>query len=177
METYRERIEWIMRNRQFKSGRALSLAAGLSPATVNNLLMRERRTGSAALDSDSLAALARAADVDADWLATGRGRPDARTIDTTGHELPEPQPRVAVFDGSVEPTSVRERRWLAAALVARGVPEGDAYRTALAMAWNFPPDASPEQIIESAEEQVRRERAETKGKSVGERTLRPKGRG
>jgi hypothetical protein len=76
VSSYRERIDWIMRNRHFKSGRALSMAAGLSPATVNNLLMRERREGSASLDAESLAAISAVAKVDPQWLATGAGEPE-----------------------------------------------------------------------------------------------------
>jgi phage repressor protein C with HTH and peptisase S24 domain len=76
VSSYRERIDWIMRNRHFKSGRALSMTAGLSPATVNNLLMRERREGSASLDAESLAAIAAVAKVDPQWLATGAGEPE-----------------------------------------------------------------------------------------------------
>jgi hypothetical protein len=76
--TFEERIEWIKDNRGFKSGRAISTAAGLSPSTVNNIAMRERETGKLGADAETIARLAETARVNARWLLTGEGTPDER---------------------------------------------------------------------------------------------------
>lgn len=76
--TFEERIGWVLANRGFKSGRALADAANLSPSTINNMIMRERRDGKLGADADTIAKIAAVAKVSHGWLLTGQGSPDER---------------------------------------------------------------------------------------------------
>ena len=66
----------------------------------------------------------------------------------------------------------RERQWLALGLRARGIDEGPAYRIAYTIDLDVGADASPEEILEAAHELALREKAERKGKVVGDRAIR-----
>lgn len=59
----------------------------------------------------------------------------------------------------------RERRWLAVGLIARGVPDAVAYKTAMTMEWDYGGASSPEEILDSAEAVARVEMSESKGKN------------
>lgn len=59
----------------------------------------------------------------------------------------------------------RERRWLAVGLIARGVPDAVAYKTAMNMEWDYGGASSPEEILDSAEAVARLGMAESKGKA------------
>ncbi len=81
--TWEARIGWIRKYRGYRSNAALAKACGVSVATINNLLKRERDTdGNARLDPRSSIKISTEAKVDHMWLITGEGLPDTRvTID------------------------------------------------------------------------------------------------
>lgn len=87
--TWHDRIGWLRKYRGYRSNSALAKACGVSVATINNLLMRERdKDGNARLDPRSSMKIATKANVDHTWLITGEGLPDTRvTIDTDGFEV------------------------------------------------------------------------------------------
>lgn len=71
METLASRVNWLLQQTEM-SARALSLKAGLSP---NHVGMLARGTVATRPAHDTLAALARAAGVSVEWLASGEGEP------------------------------------------------------------------------------------------------------
>lgn len=72
MLTLAERIQWVLEQEKFKSKRAWSLAAGRSATQVTMILRRpEQRVA-----DDVLEDLARAANVNPEWLRSGRGEPN-----------------------------------------------------------------------------------------------------
>lgn len=77
VNTLAERVEWILKHRRRPDGtrwsqRALSEAAGMSPAVVGML----RRGDTKDVRGETLRHLAAAAGVSLAWLATGKGTPD-----------------------------------------------------------------------------------------------------
>lgn len=70
-------LKWILENKTQRGGRrmsmrALSLAAGLSPGHVEQIINKRQ---SPDVEVSTLDALARAANVNLDWLRTGKGEP------------------------------------------------------------------------------------------------------
>ena len=111
--TWHDRIGWIRKYRGYRSNAALAKACGVSVATINNLLKRERDTdGNARLDPRSSLKIATVTKVDHMWLITGEGLPDTR---------------VTIDDG-LDIQKANEARRQAAAALARldGVDERDA---------------------------------------------------
>ncbi len=74
-DTWAKRIAWIQQYRGLSKS-ALSLKAGLSRSTIWNAVRREDDLGKVSLDSETIARVARAADVDVRWLSTGEGNPE-----------------------------------------------------------------------------------------------------
>lgn len=74
METFRERLKWIIDNRPDLSRRGLSLAGGRSDSWVGQVLRGD--IASTKIDRDVSDRIAAAANVDPAWLFTGEGSPD-----------------------------------------------------------------------------------------------------
>ena len=74
-DTWEKRFAWIQRYRGMSLSK-LSLEAGLSRSTVGNAIRREQDFGKASFDADTIAKVAKAADVDVRWLTTGEGSPE-----------------------------------------------------------------------------------------------------
>lgn len=76
--TFRERLDWILSNREFKSFRQLSTASGVGATTLSGVLVREEKKGqgNSSLSADVLAKVAKVANVSPAWLATGDGSPE-----------------------------------------------------------------------------------------------------
>lgn len=62
--------------------RALSIASGLSPATLGNAITREREGGGANPDQRTCVGIAYAGGVSQSWVASGKGSPDAPDVPT-----------------------------------------------------------------------------------------------
>lgn len=74
--TLLERLQWILTARGL-SQRELSKRAGLNPNHLGTTMHRLRSNPDADIERDTLGALARAGDVGLEWLAEGKGAPDA----------------------------------------------------------------------------------------------------
>jgi hypothetical protein len=74
--TLLQRLEWLVNNRA-TSQRDLSRKAGLSGPHVGTFMARLRKDPSATVETETLMAIARGGQVSFDWLATGKGSPDA----------------------------------------------------------------------------------------------------
>lgn len=86
--TWEQRIAWLRKYRGYPSNRALAEACGVSYATINNLLKRERDTGEARLDPRTSLKVASTTNVDHMWLITGDGLPDTRvSVEADGLEV------------------------------------------------------------------------------------------
>lgn len=129
VQTLEARLNWIVENRKWvKSLRHLATEAGVSHSTLTAAIRRERTTGTANLNSDTLIKVCRYAKVDPDWLADGTGYPDSKasrvtesTLETAGQEL--------IDEGEATPDEVGAA---IAVFVATGkVPVGAAARAEL----------------------------------------------
>lgn len=120
VDTLESRLQWIVEHRhEFSNLVQLSLAAGLSHSTIHNLVKKERTQGRISPRSETLAKIARAANVPLDWLASGIGSP------ASSAEI-DPEPAHARYDE--EPARVVERpdRYAHATKVIRALVE-DGY--------------------------------------------------
>lgn len=142
-KTLADRVAWILDNRRQGDGRpwnasALSLAAGLGRAHVGMI----KRGDAKDVTIDTVRAIAEAAKVSMQWLATGAGSPDSLDPDAPIHtDDPEPvaenipnYPQVEAIDRTAHP-EVEEKYWLTGRGVARYVVHGaavpgDAYKLA-----------------------------------------------
>lgn len=87
VNTLESRILWVVEHRADGNQRELSRKAGLSEGYVGSLLTRLRKKPGAQVEGDSLAALARAANVSIGWLITGSGSPDVQVVRDGGAAL------------------------------------------------------------------------------------------
>lgn len=80
MSTFKERIEWIKANRPVFRGSMgrMSIAAGMHrTALAKNVERSETNGGHLKMEEHNLKALAALAEVNEEWLRTGKGDPDA----------------------------------------------------------------------------------------------------
>ena len=111
VDTLGDRLDWIIAERGLGSLRRLSLAAGLSHATLSNAINRERRGEDPNLSSATLAAVAKVADVPVDWLVNGGSLPGQaarnRTVEYTDRYAHAPDVIKALIDDGYDPRAVR----------------------------------------------------------------------
>lgn len=95
--TLRERLQRVIAMRSIAAS-ALSKKAGLAPGHVGLILSGNIKGN---VQTDTLEALARAADVSYEWLATGRGEPElpsGPTIERDEADVPPPEDSSAAID-------------------------------------------------------------------------------
>lgn len=110
-------LRWILKNRRL-SGRALSMAAGLSPNHVGQILGGWQKPSIATETATRLAAAGR---VSLSWFLTQQGAPDGQDIPA----LPSDAPPVRFLDRDRRYT---EQQMAERVLIADGWPEHDVLR-------------------------------------------------
>lgn len=81
MTTLAQRIEWVLDQKTFPSKRAWSLAAGRAATQVTMILRRPAQR----VADDVIEDLARAANVNAEWLRSGRGEPQGIAVNISAN--------------------------------------------------------------------------------------------